>query len=612
MSRNAKQEKPSKKRKKQRDNPTTDTTEQQESKKRERKRQRRSNDESAMLQKRPLSFDHKYILAPMVGASELPFRLLCRKYGAQAAYTPMMSASQFATSSEYREQQFSTLSCDRPLVCHVSANDPEEFAAAARQARKLGADAIDLNLGCPQRTAFLGHFGSYLLDKKDRELIQNIIRTGVHKSKIPVCVKIRLLDTYQETKELVQQLHDAGASLIAIHARYRATWERKGPGARDGPAMLDQIAKLQNELPHVRIIANGNVITYDDVKQNLELTNADGIMSAEGLLDNPALFLGRYGSRDQRDKKVKVVDANVGDVDEKNPSNSSNNDNKTRKQKIAERKVQEKVTKWEKKMKDVQALEERAKKGGKMSKKQEIKLKDAPACRRRLKSWKEKLEKQRRNGAADANAIKPVTMTLGELYDAADDRIGLAKEYLALVRKYPAIMRTVIFHTRRICKSELTQYQLMEECLACKTVDEVDAILTKIKGYQQDPPSFQYDKEKAKREKDALARKKFEEGKRKRFEERMMRKAKREGKELDFYLKQGASVPTQATIDKLRTMDKKDQVQLWKNMDHSQHCLGFHLNSCTRGRSCAFLHMELNDGNGANGANNFEEADAVA
>ena len=241
---------------------------------------------------RDVPFPHKYILAPMVGASELAFRLLCRKYGAELAYTPMMSSQKFASDPDYRRDEFQTVLEDRPLVCHFSANNPEEFAAAARLVEG-SCDAVDLNLGCPQRTAHVGHFGSYLLEPEDRNLICDIVRTAVQTVKIPIFVKIRLLNTLEETIELCRQLRDAGASLIAIHARYRASWERKGAGARDGPALLDQVAEIKKAVTEISIIANGNVIIYNDVVKNLELTGADGIMSAEGILDNPALFLPR-------------------------------------------------------------------------------------------------------------------------------------------------------------------------------------------------------------------------------------------------------------------------------------------------------------------------------
>ena len=134
------------------------------------------------------SFEYQHILAPMVGASELAFRLLCRKYGATLAYTPMMSASQFVheamsligsdaksdaalpdskTIASSNICEFQTIPQDRPLVVHFSANNPQHFAQAASLVEPL-CDAIDLNLGCPQRTAFVGHFGSYLLGENDR------------------------------------------------------------------------------------------------------------------------------------------------------------------------------------------------------------------------------------------------------------------------------------------------------------------------------------------------------------------------------------------------------------------------------------------------------------
>lgn len=94
---------------------------------------------------------------------------------------------------------------------------------------------IDLNLGCPQRIAFTGHFGSYLLDESDRDLIVSIVEKLSSNLSIPVFVKIRLLDTVPDTIRLCEQLIDAGAALITIHARYRVNLVgRTGPGARDG------------------------------------------------------------------------------------------------------------------------------------------------------------------------------------------------------------------------------------------------------------------------------------------------------------------------------------------------------------------------------------------
>lgn len=152
-----------------------------------------------------------------------------------------MNSERFAVDKEYREAQFQTIPEDRPLVAHFSANSPSTLLAAAKHVESQ-CDAVDINLGCPQRVAFTGHFGSYLLGPEDREVVLSMVRELRAHLTIPVFVKIRLLDSVEETIELCRQLVEAGAYLIAIHGRYRVNLVgRTGPGARDGPAHLDQV-----------------------------------------------------------------------------------------------------------------------------------------------------------------------------------------------------------------------------------------------------------------------------------------------------------------------------------------------------------------------------------
>ena len=90
-----------------------------------------------------------------------------------------------------------------------------------------------------------------------------------------------------------------------------------------------------------------------------------------------------------------------------------------------------------------------------------------------------------------SNTPKMTTISLGELYKNADDPLQLADEYLGLVRRYPTTIRTVIFHTRRMLKDLLNQFQLMEECAACQSVDQVQAIVDQLQKYQKDPATLQ-------------------------------------------------------------------------------------------------------------------------
>ena len=134
----------------------------------------------------------------------------------------------------------------------------------------------------------------------------------------------------------------------------------------------------------------------------------------------------------------------------------------------------------------------------------------------------------------------------------------------------------------------------MEECLASASIADIRKICDKIAIYQSNPKSFEYDKEKAHREKEALEKKKREEGKRKAYEARMLRKAKREGREdLDYYLRLGSDIPTITLIESLKKLPKEKQLKVWKE-SHSQHCLAYHLdpNGCSRDRKCAFLHSD--------------------
>ena len=418
--------------------------------------------------------------------------------------------------------------------------------------------------------------------------------------KIPIFCKIRLLDTYEDTKTLCEQLYSAGASLIAVHGRFRATYHRKGPGARDGPALLDQIERLKRDLIsdaqyHDRLlVTNGNTITYDDVVKNLDLTKADGLMSAEGILDNPALFIDRLGDRNSDTDRQKLVEVKGGKLFE--DENESINPPFSKRQKLMKR--LHKIERIERK--EPRNLSPKEQK--KLSKKSKLIKK-----LNKLSSEPVSVKIADNDGSSKSTSSQ---ISLGNLFDDADNKVKLALEYIQLVRRYPTTIRTVIFHTRRILKDDLKAFQLMEDCLQSSSIDEVETVVKKIQNYQRDPGSFQYDQQKAQAEKDALERKRIEEGKRKEFEARMIRKAKREGKtgnDLEYYLRIGTAVPTIETVTELRSLSKDEQLKIWKDRDHSQHCMTFHLDGeCSRGRRCAFLHVASQT------STTFVESDEVA
>ena len=160
----------------------------------------------------------KFFVAPMVDQSELPYRMLTRKYGAQICYTPMYHARLFSTQAGYRQNMFKPCTEDRPLVVQFCANDPDILLNAAKYVEDH-CDAVDINLGCPQGIAKKGNYGSYLLEKT--ELITSMVRKLRDNLKVPVTCKIRCLPNQEDTLHLAREIEKAGASLLTVHGRTR-------------------------------------------------------------------------------------------------------------------------------------------------------------------------------------------------------------------------------------------------------------------------------------------------------------------------------------------------------------------------------------------------------
>lgn len=220
------------------------------------------------------------VVAPMVDQSELAFRMLCRKYGATLCFTPMLHARLFSESAKYRRGKFTTAPEDRPLVVQFCGNDPDIVLAAARHVEGQ-CEAVDLNLGCPQNIAKRGRYGSFLLENAD--LICRIVAHLAANLATPVSCKIRILPSREKTLELAQRIEEAGCSLLTVHGRTKEQ-NKERVGACD----WDMIREIK-QLVHVPVIANGGVGTFEEAQKCQAATGADAIMSAEALLENPAL-----------------------------------------------------------------------------------------------------------------------------------------------------------------------------------------------------------------------------------------------------------------------------------------------------------------------------------
>ena len=223
------------------------------------------------------------------------------------AYTPMIHARMFTETPKFRDHHFQPIRAgletvpslesidskdlyldgrpayDRPLFVQFCANDPDEFLTAARYVQPF-CDAVDLNLGCPQGIARKGHYGAFL--QEDWNLVYKLINKLHTNLDVPVTAKMRILETEDKTLEYAKTILSAGASIITVHGR-----QREQKGHKTGLADWTVIRYLRERLPPETVMfANGNILRHEDIQECLDVTGADGVMSAEGNLYDPTIF----------------------------------------------------------------------------------------------------------------------------------------------------------------------------------------------------------------------------------------------------------------------------------------------------------------------------------
>ena len=221
-------------------------------------------------------------VAPMAGITDRPFRRLARRFGAALAVCEMVSSR-----PELRESRKTRLRLDHagetgPISVQIAGSDPGMLADAARHNVALGAQIVDINMGCPAKKVCNVLAGSALL--ADPALVARILDAVVRAVDVPVTLKIRTgpAPDRRNAVAIARLAQSAGVRMLAIHGRTRAC-------GFAGRAEYDTIAEVKSQLA-IPVVANGDVQTPEDAKRVLELTGADGVMIGRAAQGRPWLF----------------------------------------------------------------------------------------------------------------------------------------------------------------------------------------------------------------------------------------------------------------------------------------------------------------------------------
>jgi len=230
----------------------------------------------------PHLLESPVIAAPMAGVTDQPFRNLCRKLGAALAVSEMVTSNTKLWKSKKTQFRLNHIGEDAPRAVQIAGTDPLQMAEAAKLNADLGAEIIDINMGCPAKKVCKAAAGSALL--RDEPLVASILHTVVTSVDIPVTLKIRT-GWSEESKNAIQIAKIAeehGIQALTIHGRTRNDFF-------NGVAEYETIAEVKSEIK-IPIIANGDIDSPKKAFEVLKFTHADAVMIGRAAQGSPWIF----------------------------------------------------------------------------------------------------------------------------------------------------------------------------------------------------------------------------------------------------------------------------------------------------------------------------------
>ena len=229
-----------------------------------------------------VQIDNPFVLAPMAGVTDLPFRLLCKEQGVGLLCMEMVSAKGIMYHNKNTEILLSIDEREHPVSLQLFGSDADIISEQAKRIEERPFDILDINMGCPVPKVVNNGDGSALM--KNPILSGQIIEKTVKAIKKPVTVKIRkgFDEEHTNAVEMAHIAQECGAAAVAVHGRTR---EQYYSGKADW-----NIIRQVKEAVTIPVIGNGDVRTPQDAKRIQEETGCDGVMIARGAQGNPWIF----------------------------------------------------------------------------------------------------------------------------------------------------------------------------------------------------------------------------------------------------------------------------------------------------------------------------------
>jgi len=230
-----------------------------------------------------INIEKPIVLAPMEDVTDLPFRVICKRLGADIVYTEFVNSEGLIRDSRKTKEKMEFLEEERPFGIQIYGGSEESMESAARLVDEMQPDILDINCGCWVKDVAMRGAGAGLL--KDLPRMERIVTQVVKATNLPVTVKTRLGwdESSIQIVDVARMLEQCGVRGLTVHCRTRAQGHKGAPDLTWIPSVKSAVS--------IPVFVNGGVHSPQDISRVFDETGCDGVMIARGAIDNPWIFM---------------------------------------------------------------------------------------------------------------------------------------------------------------------------------------------------------------------------------------------------------------------------------------------------------------------------------